>query len=66
MQNDFPLAAGMLVTNGLRVVWTCVECSRAMTNLVAVKPVTSVSRPLDEHDMYCNVYEKRDFGLGCE
>ena len=51
MQNDFILLAGMLVTNGMRVVWTSVEYSRAMTNLVVVKPVTSLSRPLDEHEM---------------
>ena len=51
MQIDFLLAAGLLVTNGLRVAWIRVECSSAMTNLVAVKPVTSLSRPLDEHEM---------------
>ena len=51
VQIDFLLAAGMLVANGLRVAWTRAECCNAMTNLVAVEHVASLSRRLDEHEM---------------
>ena len=52
MQIDLLSAAGLLVATELRVDWLRVECSGVMTNLVAVKPVTSLSKPLDEHERH--------------
>ena len=55
MWNDFPLAAVKPVANGVKGVLTSVECPKPMPKLVAAKPVTSLSRPLDEHEIYRNV-----------
>ena len=45
------LAAVLPVANGLAVVSMDAEYAKPVTTLVAVKPVTSLSRQLDEHEM---------------
>ena len=45
------LAAVSPVANWLDVVLMNADCPKPVTKLVAVKPVTSLSRPLDEHEM---------------
>ena len=52
--SDGPLAAVTPVANELDVVLTNAEFSKTVAKLVAVKPVTSMSKPLDEHVMFCN------------
>ena len=54
MLNDGLLAAVTPVANELDMVLTCDECSKTVAKLVAVKPVTSMSKTLDEHVTFCS------------
>ena len=53
MLSDGPLAAVTPVANELDVVLRDDKCPKTVARLVAVRPVTSVSRPLDEHMTLC-------------
>ena len=54
MWNDFLLAAVMPVTNGVNEVLTSDENPKPLTNLVAAKPVASLSSRCDEYGLFCN------------
>ena len=58
MLNDGSLAAVTPVANELDMVLTCDECSKTVAKLVAVKPVTSMSKTLDEPVTFCSGSEK--------
>ena len=53
MLSDSPLAAVKPVANELDVVLKDDRCPKTVAKLAAVKPVTNVSWPLDEHVKCC-------------
>ena len=58
MLGGSPLAAVKPVANELDVALRNDKCPKAVEKLAAVKPVTSVPYPLEEHVKHCRGYER--------
>ena len=58
MCNEVSLAAVSPVANGLHMVLQSTGCPKPVTDLVAVRPVTSLSEVFEEHEVFCNEKER--------